>query len=97
MYLKTIDLNGNYKYFDRYGYEIRIIRETGRHQGKIPDYAFGFLSPKIEAKRGFNDKDSQLHVSTTRGQRKDTINHVSTWWQRLKNWFNSLFSNGNRN
>ena len=107
MIVKTCDLKGNVKYFNVLtGKEVKIQRENPRYQNRIPDYAFALLeqSAKVlvhEPNRGSSAIGYDRKNVNTRNnapvQRRDAQLRVSTWWQRLKNWFNSLFSNGNRN
>lgn len=96
MIVKTRDLNGKDKYFDaRTGKEVRLLREPGRFERYIPDYAFAFLdqSPKVlikEPKSG----------SSTLGFKKSEVRIVPpekpSWWSRLIQWFKSLFSDGRK-
>jgi hypothetical protein len=93
MHVKTIDLNGNYRYFDKNGYEVKIIRETGRHEGRIPDYAFGFLTPGIEAKRPEITKENK-RILTNQKKIADKLFSKRFFWSKIVAWFKSLFSNG---
>lgn len=48
MIVKTIDLSGRVKYFGAAtGKEVKLQREVGRYQRKIPDDVMRFLQPKI--------------------------------------------------
>jgi len=100
MNVATRDLNGNVKYFNAFtGKEVRLNREPGRYERHIPDYAFRFISPKIENKQGFVNAGQSLPSSSEFSQFKKPFRIVPgekpSLWSRMIQWFKSFF-NGKR-
>jgi hypothetical protein len=98
MILATRQPNGKVKYFDaNSGKEYKPGRETGRHEGRIPDEVIGFLSSKIERITGITRRPEPATNSDS--QFKTPLRIVPpekpSWLSLLIAWIKSLFDGNN--
>lgn len=91
MIVASIKPDGKKVYFDALtGNRYFPARETGRHEGRIPNDVIRFLTPKIESQRSLAvgnpitpnvKKDSKLRIVPP---------EKHSWWSRFCNWFKSF-------
>lgn len=86
--------DGTVKYFSALtGIEYKPGRETGTFKRFIPDYAFGFLSPKIAPSTSSGTGSGRGALKNAAKPEREA---VEGWISKLIAWFKSFFSNGRK-